>query len=77
VVKEIHDGNYNLVVMGRRGRSVLKDLIIGGVSSAVINRCFEPTIAIYKPITIKNLYLHLRNDAFKHRNILVDKRIYI
>ncbi|HOA83324.1 MAG TPA: universal stress protein [Thermodesulfovibrio thiophilus] len=46
VVKEIHDGNYNLVVMGRRGRSVLKDLIIGGVSSAVINRCFEPTIAI-------------------------------
>jgi len=46
IVKEIKDGNYDLVIMGRKGRSALKDLVLGGVSSVVINKCFEPTIAI-------------------------------
>jgi nucleotide-binding universal stress UspA family protein len=46
IVKEIKEGDYNLVIMGRKGRSALKDLVLGGVSSAVINKCFEPTIAI-------------------------------
>lgn len=46
VVKEIQENNYNLVIMGRKGRSALKSLILGGVSSAVINRCLEPTVAI-------------------------------
>jgi nucleotide-binding universal stress UspA family protein len=46
IVREIKEGNYNLVIMGRKGRSALKDLVLGGVSSAVINKCFEPTIAI-------------------------------
>ena len=46
IVREIKEGNYNLVIIGRKGRSALKDLVLGGVSSAVINKCFEPTIAI-------------------------------
>uniref|UniRef100_A0A7V4JQ08 Universal stress protein n=1 Tax=Thermodesulfobacterium geofontis TaxID=1295609 RepID=A0A7V4JQ08_9BACT len=46
IIKEIKEGNYNLVIMGRKGRSALKDLVLGGVSSTVINKCFEPTIAI-------------------------------
>jgi nucleotide-binding universal stress UspA family protein len=46
IVKEIKEGNYNFVIMGRKGRSALEDLVLGGVSSAVINKCFEPTIAI-------------------------------
>lgn len=46
IIKEIEEGGYNLIIMGRKGRSALKDLVLGGVSSAVINRCFEQTIAI-------------------------------
>ncbi|WP_211209626.1 universal stress protein [Thermodesulfobacterium thermophilum] len=46
VVKEINQVGYNLIIMGRKGRSAFKDLVLGGVSSAVINECLEPTIAI-------------------------------
>lgn len=46
IVKEIYEGSYNLVIIGRKGRSALKDIVLGGVSSTVINKCFEPTIAI-------------------------------
>lgn len=46
IVKEINQSGHNLVIMGRKGRSAFKDLVLGGVSSAVINECLEPTIAI-------------------------------
>lgn len=46
IIREIKENNYNLVIMGRKGRSALKDLVLGGVSSAVIYHCKEPTIAI-------------------------------
>ncbi len=46
IIKEIEEGGYNLVVMGRKGRSALKDIVLGGVSSAVLNQCIDPTIAI-------------------------------
>ncbi len=46
IVKEIEDGQYNLIIMGRKGRSALEDLILGGVSSTVLQRCQDPTIAI-------------------------------
>ncbi|MGB9822215.1 universal stress protein [Thermodesulfovibrio sp.] len=46
ILKEIEEGGYSLIIMGRKGRSALRDLVFGGVSSAVINKCFEPTVAI-------------------------------
>lgn len=46
IIKDIEENNYNLVIMGRRGRSALKDLVLGGVSSVVLNRCFAATVAI-------------------------------
>jgi len=46
ILKEAEEGNYNLIVMGRRGRSALKDLLLGGVSTTILNRCQQPTIAI-------------------------------
>jgi len=46
IVREIKEGNYNLVIMGRKGRTALSDFVLGGVSSTVINKCFEPTVAI-------------------------------
>jgi len=46
IIKEIKENNYDLVIIGRRGRSPLKDLVTGGVSSAIVYHCIEPTIAI-------------------------------
>ena len=44
ILKEA-DG-YNLIVMGRKGRTATKDFLLGGVSAIVIHRCQNPTIAI-------------------------------
>ena len=46
IIMDIEENKYNLIIMGRKGRSALKDLVVGGVSSAVLNRCIESTVAI-------------------------------
>ncbi len=46
IIKEIQEWGYNLIIMGRKGRSAIKDIVLGGVSSSVLNNCFEQTIAI-------------------------------
>lgn len=46
IIKEAEDGGYNLVIMGRKGRTAVKDLILGGVSTTVLHRLQNPTIAI-------------------------------
>ncbi|MCX8034538.1 MAG: universal stress protein [Thermodesulfovibrio sp.] len=46
ILREIQQGDYNLIIMGRKGRSAIKDIVFGGVSSTVLNSCFEQTVAI-------------------------------
>jgi nucleotide-binding universal stress UspA family protein len=46
ILKEAETGDYNLVVMGRKGRTALKELLLGGVSSTVLQRSAKPTIAL-------------------------------
>lgn len=46
ILSEAQQGDYNLIVMGRRGRSAIKDLILGGVSTTVLHRIQNPTLAI-------------------------------
>jgi nucleotide-binding universal stress UspA family protein len=46
IIKESLEGNYPLIIIGRKGRTALKNLILGGVSSTVIQRCQFPTIAV-------------------------------
>jgi nucleotide-binding universal stress UspA family protein len=46
IISEAEEGGYDLIIMGRKGRNALKDLILGGVSSTVLQRCQNPTIAI-------------------------------
>lgn len=46
IIKETLEGQYSLIVLGRKGRSSFKELILGGVSSTVLQRCNNPTIAI-------------------------------
>jgi nucleotide-binding universal stress UspA family protein len=46
ILKEAEEADYNIIIMGRKGRAAIKDLILGGVSSTVLHRCQNPTIAI-------------------------------
>ncbi|MEW6162342.1 MAG: universal stress protein [Nitrospirota bacterium] len=46
ILKEAKEEDYNLIIMGRKGRTAIRDLILGGVSSTVLHRCQNPTIAI-------------------------------
>jgi nucleotide-binding universal stress UspA family protein len=46
ILKEAEEEDYNLIIMGRKGRTAMKDLILGGVSSAVLHRCQNQTVAI-------------------------------
>ncbi len=36
----------NLIIIGRYGRSVLRDFVVGGVSSQILHRAITPTVAI-------------------------------
>lgn len=46
ILKKADEGGYNLIVMGRKGRTAFKDILIGGVSSTVLQRCQNQTVAI-------------------------------
>jgi nucleotide-binding universal stress UspA family protein len=46
IIKDIEAEDYNFVVMGRKGRTALKEMFLGGVSSTVLQRCANPTIAL-------------------------------
>ncbi len=46
ILKDTEAEDYNLIVMGRKGRTAIKDFVLGGVSTTVLHRCQDPTIAI-------------------------------
>jgi len=46
ILKDIEAEEYNIIVMGRKGRTAIKDFVLGGVSTTVLHRCQNPTIAI-------------------------------
>jgi nucleotide-binding universal stress UspA family protein len=46
IQKEAEAGDYSLIVMGRKGRGALKEMLLGGVSSTVLHRCEKPTIVL-------------------------------
>jgi nucleotide-binding universal stress UspA family protein len=46
IIGDIEAESYNLVVMGRKGRTALTEMLLGGVSSTVLQHCGNPTFAI-------------------------------
>ncbi|WP_456432528.1 universal stress protein [Thermosulfuriphilus sp.] len=46
IIRLAEEENYNLVIMGRRGRSHLKELVLGSVSATVLHRLSTPTLAL-------------------------------
>jgi len=49
-VKEIvsfaEEGDFDLVVMGRRGRSFIDDVLLGSVARGVVQKCSKPVLTI-------------------------------
>jgi nucleotide-binding universal stress UspA family protein len=50
ILKEAEKNDYSLIIIGRKGRSALKDILLGGVSSTVLQRCHNPTIALVSSV---------------------------
>jgi nucleotide-binding universal stress UspA family protein len=46
IIKEMAVDDYNMIVLGRERRSAIKDYMLGGVSTTVIQNCKKPTVAI-------------------------------
>jgi nucleotide-binding universal stress UspA family protein len=49
IAEEAEDGHYSLILLGARGLSPLKQLILGSVSSDVMHRLSRPVIGIVYP----------------------------
>lgn len=46
IISEAETGAYTFIILGRRGRSALRDLVLGGVSFSVLQRAEKPTVAV-------------------------------
>ncbi len=46
IVKVAEEGQFNIIMMGRTGKSGLKELILGSVSSRVLHLAEKPTVAL-------------------------------
>ncbi len=46
IVRVAQEKDMTLIMMGRQGRTAVSELLMGKVSSAVIHRCADPTVAI-------------------------------
>lgn len=46
IVKVADEGNYNIIMIGRTGKSGLKELILGSVSSRVLHLAEKQTVAL-------------------------------
>lgn len=46
ILKTAADREVTLVMMSRRGRSALKDFLLGSISNEILHRCINPTVAI-------------------------------
>jgi nucleotide-binding universal stress UspA family protein len=49
ILQEVEKNDYDLVVMGAHGHSVLADAVMGSVSRRVVRRCKKPVLVIRLP----------------------------
>ncbi len=46
ILRESSENDHDTILLGRKGRSIFKDLILGGVSTTVIQRCINQSVII-------------------------------
>ncbi len=46
ITREANDGNYDLVVIGKRGAGLIEEAVIGTTARRVIRRCDRPVMVI-------------------------------
>jgi nucleotide-binding universal stress UspA family protein len=46
ILREAEKQNHDTILLGRKGRTAFRDFILGGVSSTVMQRCIDQTVAI-------------------------------
>lgn len=46
ILKEAKKRKHDTILLGRKGRTALRDFLLGGVSTKVMQRCFDKTIAL-------------------------------
>jgi nucleotide-binding universal stress UspA family protein len=44
IVKTANDGHFDLIVMGARGKGIIKELVLGSVSSGVLKNTSRPVL---------------------------------
>jgi len=49
ILRQVAAGDFDLVVMGAHGHSVLGDVFLGSVSNRVVKRCKKPVLVIRLP----------------------------
>ncbi len=49
IMQEVENNDYDMVVMGAHGHSVLADAVMGSVSRRVVRRCKKPVLVIRLP----------------------------
>jgi nucleotide-binding universal stress UspA family protein len=73
ISKTAKEGGYDLVVMGTKGASGLKEVFIGSVTGGVMRRTDTPILAIpegYAPKPIKNIVLALANMTLSSESVI-------
>ncbi len=46
IVEEARDGNYDLVVVGKHGRGLLEETVMGTTARRVLRRCDQPVLVV-------------------------------
>ncbi len=49
IVERAEHGNFDLVIMGTRGLTGLKHLLLGSVAERVVQRCSKPVLTLHAP----------------------------
>ncbi|MGD9057612.1 MAG: universal stress protein [Desulfobacterales bacterium] len=49
IMQEVENNDYDMVVMGAHGHSVLADAVMGSVSRRVVRRCKKPVLVVRLP----------------------------
>jgi len=49
IVREAHNGNYDLVVIGKHGQNPITDALMGNTARRVVRRCSVPVMVVKVP----------------------------